>query len=143
MKDVTLPLRTGYFNLLNNMVVDGRQIPVFDMHAPAQASAPYVIIGEIFSKSNNTKDTFGSEVVIDLLAYSEYKGDFGGRQATDLIADKILNLVIPAPGKSGVSATGFGVTMAKHVGSSDENDYGATGNKYRKRVTIEHTIWES
>jgi len=142
VKDITLPLRIGYGALLNNLTVEGNAIEVFDMMAPKGANPPYVVIAGIGSFANNTKSSFGDEVVVDLLIYSRYDGDFGGREETDLIANEMLQRIIPSPGKSGVSASGFNVYMAKKTDSQDETDYTSTGRKYRKRVTIEHLVEE-
>lgn len=142
MKDVGLPIRRGYFSLLNNMTVDGKQIPVFDMIAPADVSPPYVIIDQIMYINENTKDSFGGEVTVDFLVQSRYDGDFGGREESDLIANKLYQLAIPSPGRAAVTATGFDVIMAKNLGANDEFDYQDTGRKYRKRISIEHTVWE-
>lgn len=142
MKDVGLPIRRGYFSLLNNMTVNGKQIPVFDMVAPAGVNPPYVIIDQIMYINENTKDSFGGEVTVDLLVQSRYDGDFGGREESDLIANEIYQRVIPSPGKSAVTATGFDVIMARNLGANDEFDYQDTGRKYRKRISIEHTVWE-
>ena len=79
MKDVELPIRTGYYSLLNNMTVDGKQIPVFDMVAPKSATPPYVIVDSIMYVNENTKDSFGGEVTVDFLVKSRFDGDFGGR----------------------------------------------------------------
>lgn len=142
MKDITLPLRTGYVALLNNITVAGKIIKTYDLMAPKEADSPYVVISEMLSISQNTKDSFMSEVTVDLLIYARSDGDFGGRKTTDLIADALLQLIIPIPGRSGVSASGFNVYMAKQIGSQDEMDYTSTGRKYRKRLTIEHLVQE-
>lgn len=140
MKDLVLPLRTGYYNLLNNMVVGGKIIPVFDMQAPYPAQTPYVIIEGIVPISDNTKDSFNSEVTVDLLVYTTYQGDFGGSRESDLITNEILQRVIPTPGRSGVSAAGFNVYMAKQIGSNSEMSESNTKNTYRRRLTIEHLV---
>ncbi|MCF0059937.1 hypothetical protein MUK70_11860 [Dyadobacter chenwenxiniae] len=140
MKDVVLPLRVGYLALLDNIVVEGREIQAFDLQADSGVEPPYIVIEGIFQISNNTKDSFGGEVTVDILVYNEFKGDFGGRETTDKITDEILTRVIPVPGRSGVAASGFNVYMAKLVGSNDEMNYANTGRKYRKRITIEHLV---
>ena len=142
MKDPELPIRAGYYALLNGIVVDGRAISVYDMQAPEKAVAPYIILGGILSFANNTKDGFGGEVQVNIMALSEFKGDFGGREITDKIVNRILELSIPTPGKAGITATGFNVYSAKKLRTNDEFDYPVTGRKYRKRVTIEHLVQE-
>lgn len=140
MKDVELPIRAGYYQLLNGITVDGNTIPVYDMQAPNGAKAPYIIISEMVSFANNTKSGFGDQVQVNLLALSEFKGDFGGREVTDRIVNKILELSIPQPGKAGITATGLNVYSAVKVGSNYEFDYPTSGRKYRKRITIEHLV---
>lgn len=142
MKDPELPIRAGYVQLLNGIVVDGKTISVYDMQAPKTAVSPYIILGEMVSFANNTKDGFGGEVQVNILVLSEFKGDFGGREVTDKIVNRILELSIPTPGKPGITATGFNVYNAVKVGTNDEFDYPETGRKYRKRVTIEHLVEE-
>jgi len=138
VEEVELPIRTGYFNLLNNIVVGEKMIPVYDMVAPIPAQTPYIIIDGILPISDNTKDSFMYELTVDLLIYTSYKGDFGGRKAADLITREILKKVIPTPGKSGVNAAGFNVYMAKFVASNNEFTNGDTQRTYRKRITFEH-----
>lgn len=139
---MTRPLRTGYMALLDGIVVDGKQVPAFDMMATYPDKTPYIIISGITPISDNTKDTFMSEVTVDLLVYTSYKGDFGGRKLADQIEDRVLQLVIPSPGRSGVSAEGFNVYMAKQVSTDDELFESDTRNTYRKRITIEHLVEE-
>ena len=138
MEEVELPIRTGYFSLLNGIVVGGKTIPVFDMAAPIPAQTPYIIIDGILPISENTKDSFLYELTVDLLIYTSYKGDFGSRKQGDLIAREILKRVVPQPGKSGVSAQGFNVYMAKFLASNNEFTNGDTQRTYRKRLTFEH-----
>lgn len=138
MEEVELPIRTGYFNLLNGIMVGGKAIPVFDMTAPIPVQTPYIIIDGILPITENTKDTFLYELTVDLLIYTSYKGDFGGRKAGDLIAREILKKVVPTPGKSGVLAAGFNVYMGKFLASNNEFTNGDTQRTYRKRITFEH-----
>jgi hypothetical protein len=140
VKDIVLPLRRGYYALLNGIDVDGKTVNLYDMVASYEVEAPYIIIESILPTSNNTKDGFYYVVTVDLLIYATYKGDFGGRELTDKIVNAIQQLVIPTPGKSGVSADGFHVYMAKQAGSNDEFDYSDIQRIYRKRLTIEHLV---
>lgn len=142
MKDVVLPLRIGYVGVLQNMVVGENTLGVYDMIAPSDAQEPYIIIQGISPISNNTKTDFGYDVTVDLLVYSRTDGDFGGREETDLITNKILELLIPTPGKSAVQAAGFNVISAKLVAIEPEFDIENTGRKYRNRITIEHIAWQ-
>jgi len=140
VEEVELPIRIGYYNLLNDLEVGEGLIPVFDMQAPYPESVPYIIIDGIVPVAFNTKDTFGYELTVELLIYTTFKGDFGGRKDSDLIAKEILKKVIPSPGKSGVVAAGFSVYMAKLVTSNNETSYIDTKRIYRKRMTFEHLV---
>ncbi len=140
MKDIKLPLRIGYLSLLDGITVNSKVIEVFDMEAPYPENAPYIIIDGIIPVQNNTKDGFLAEVTVELLIYTTYQGDFGGREDADLIADAVLGMLIPSPGRSGVSATGFNVYMAKLITSTDEMSYTDTRRTYRRRLVIEHLV---
>lgn len=140
MKDVVLPLRVGYFTLLNGMVVGGKTIQVFDSAPIHPASSPYIVIEGIVPISENTKDSFMAEVTVDLVVHTSFQGDYGGGKQADLIVNEILERVIPTPGKSGVSATGFNVYRAKHLRTNGEIQYQDTRTIYPKRVTIEHLV---
>lgn len=143
MKDIGEMLRRAYYGLLNNMTVDGITVPVYDYKAPYPAQVPYIIIGEVGAMASNTKQSFGNEVMIDLLIYTAYEGDFGGRIQAERICNAVLTKSIPSPAKTGLpSQTGFNITRATLGGSNDEFFQNDTKTTYRKRVTIEHTIWQ-
>lgn len=140
MEDVVLPLRIGYMSLLSGIIFEGKTVSVYDLIADAKAETPYIIIEKMVFQPDNTKDSFMWEGSVDLLIYTTYQGDFGGREEADKILGIIQKRIIPKPGKSGVSAQGFKVYMAKRGGSNDEFDYSTTKKTYRKRLSIEHLI---
>lgn len=140
MKLSSLPLRRGYYQLLNEIEVGDYTIPFFDKKAPNPSQTPYIIIQGITPFSGNTKDNFGESTQVTLFVYTSYMGDFGGTELADLITEQVLELVIPEPGKSGVSATGFNVYMAKLVDTKDEKFEHEAKTTFRKRITIEHLI---
>lgn len=142
MKDVALPLRTGYVQALSGLTVAGRPVPVYDYMAPYPEAVPYIIISEILGVGDGTKSSFGQEVTIDLLVYTSYFGDFGGRKGAEQIIEQVLGRIMPAPGQCGVSAAGFNVVTAKLLGSADELTRHDTKNTYAKRVTIEHKVFQ-
>lgn len=142
MKNVSRPLVTGYRNLLNNMVVDGKQIPFFYLRAKIGAKAPYVILTGITTFAKNTRDDFDGEATVDLSIYTEFNGDFGSMNPADDIADELLERVIPAPGTTNVQAEGFTVAGAKLVGSRDHESRTAAKVTLEKKITIEHLIYQ-
>lgn len=150
MKDVVKPLRTGYYELLtgitdpdNKLYFDDKPVGVFDSRAPFPAKTPYVILSDISTISDNTKSSFGNEVTVNLLVYTTFEGDFGGREDAEDICNQILEMVIPRPGWSGVQLEDFTVSMAKLIGMDDEDSYSDTKYTYRKRITIQHAVWEN
>lgn len=150
MKDVVKPLRTGYFELLtgitdpnNKLYFNDKLVGVYDSRAPYPAKTPYVILSDISVISENTKTSFGNEVTVNLLVYTTFEGDFGGREDAEDICNQILEMVIPRPGWSGVQLEDFNVSSAVLIGMDDEDSYSDTKYTYRKRITIQHLVWQN
>lgn len=150
MKDVVKPLRTGYFELLtgitdpnNKLYFNDKPVGVFDSRAPHPAKTPYVILSDISTISENTKTSFGNEVTVNLLVYTTFEGDFGGREDAEDICNQILEMIIPRPGWSGVQLEDFNVSSAVLIGMDDEDSYSDTKYTYRKRITIQHLVWQN
>jgi hypothetical protein len=143
MEEILLLLREGYNTTLTGMVVAGKSVKVYDMWADSDAVTPYVIIKNMSWVSENTKDSFGGRVFVNLMVHGESKGDFGGRKPTDLVAAEVLKRVIPTPGKSGVQRTGIDVIMARLDDSDDSHNWQTTGRTYSRSLMIEHIVWES
>ena len=142
MKDPGLEIRTAYWNLLDGLTVGAITVPAFDYMATFPEAVPYIILGETLNIAQNTKDTFGTECTVDILIYTAYNGDFGGRKLADQIANAVLAVAIPTPGMPGITTTSFNVTSAKLLGVSDELTRGDGKNTFLKRITIEHIIFE-
>jgi len=150
MKDVVKPLRTGYFELLtgitdptNKLYFNDKPVGVYDSRAPYPAKTPYVILSDISTITENTKSSFGNEVTVNLLVYTTFEGDFGGREDAEDICDQVLEMIIPIPGRSGVQLEDFTVSNAVLVGMDDEDSYSDTKYTYRKRITIQHLVWQN
>jgi len=150
MKDVVRPLRTGYYELLTGITnpdyklyFNDKPVEVYDTRATYPAETPYVILSDISTISDNTKSTFGNEVTVNLLVYTTFEGDFGGREDAEEISDQILEMVIPSPGRSGVQIENFNVSMAKLIGMDDEESISDTKYTYRKRIVIQHAVWQN
>ena len=150
MKDVVKPLRTGYFKLLtgitdpnNKLYFNDKPVEVFDSIAPHPKKTPYVILSDFSTISDNTKTSFGNEVTVNLLVYTTFEGDFGGREDAEDICNQILEMVIPTPSISGVQILPeFNVSSAVLQNMDDEYSYGDTKYTYRKRITIQHMVWQ-
>lgn len=150
MKDVVKPLRTGYYELLtgitdpeNKLYFNDNIVQVYDSRADYPAKTPYVILSDISTISENTKSSFGNEVTVNLLVYTTFEGDFGGREDAEDICNQIMEMIIPNPGQSGVILDDFTVSNAVLVGMDDEDSYSDTKYTYRKRITIQHLVWQN
>lgn len=97
MKDVSLPLRTKYYELLNgNVTLNGILVPVFDVTANQQAY-PFIILDVLNGLPEEDKDLFGSEIIFTIDIVTGYSvGGGGGRKDSDLIAGQVKNLIKPS-----------------------------------------------
>lgn len=97
MKDVSLPLRTKYYELLNgNVTLNGIIVPVFDVTANQQAY-PFIILDVLTGLPEEDKDLFGSEIIFTIDIVTGYSvGGGGGRKDSDLIAGQVKNLIKPS-----------------------------------------------
>jgi hypothetical protein len=142
MKNVSRPLISGYYNLLNGMVVEGKTVPFFHLKAPYPFQPPYILLTTLFSANNNTYDSFDCETTVDLMVYTEFEGDYGSMDLADAIAEEILKRVIPMPGTTNVQADGFTVAGARLRGMRDFNDVNNEKSTFSKRLTFEHLIYQ-
>jgi hypothetical protein len=140
MKIVGKPLSEGYHELLNNMLVDGRQISFYYLQAPYPTEEPYILITGIHADNTNDDDSFYGDVTVDLNVYTCFLGDFGTMDEADAIANEMMARLIPSPAISGVTAEGFNIFGAKMIGSTDLVRNLDSKVTYEKRITIEHLI---
>ncbi len=140
MKNVTKPLTTGYFNLLNNMVVDGKTVTFHYLKAPFPTVGPYILMNGLYTVNKNTRSSFCGETTVSLIIYTEFDGDYGSMDLADLIADEVLERVIPEPGKTNIVAQGFNVKGGRMIGMRDYETSSDTKSTYEKRISIEHLI---
>lgn len=142
MKNVNKPLSTGYYNLLNGIVVDGSVVSFHYLKAPFSTESPYIVITGMYSQSDNTKDSFNGSVTVDLNIYTEFEGDFGTMNSADNIAEAVLELIAPLPGKTALLAEGFTVISAKLRGMRDSVSTSEDKSTYEKKITFEHFIFQ-
>lgn len=140
MKIVGKPLSEGYFALLNNMLVDGREIGFYYLQAPYPTDEPYILITGIHAENENDDDAFYGDVKVDLNVYTCFPGDYGTMDVADAIANEMMERLIPSPSVSGVTAEGFNIYGARMVGSRDAIHSLDNKKTFEKKITIEHLI---
>ncbi len=143
MKNVSKPLAFGYFNLFNNIIVDGHTVTFHYLKAPKTAVSPYVVLTSMYSHNNNTRTGFDCETTVDVNIYTEFPGDFGSMNLADDIADRMLEILIPQPGVTPLQAEGFNVTVTRLLGMRDYESTYNNKSLYEKRMTFEHLIYQN
>jgi hypothetical protein len=141
MKNASTALRAAYFTLLQGLVIDSKDVLVYDTLAPKHATAPYVIMGPQQTLRDNTKDTFGSEEYIQLSVVTTHLADKFSRVLAEKVADEILKRAMPTPSTLGIQQpTDFNVYMAV-LEPTNETVLDADGKTvYQKIVTIRHLV---
>ena len=112
MIDVKLPLRTAYYQLLFNVITyNAATIPVGDDMAKFQdqATTLWILLGSQPGQDTSTFASFDSREQLVVQICFRAKGQ-SSRMPLDLIASQILNLVLPAPGYTGLPAQ-FGILI--------------------------------
>lgn len=103
MIDVKQPLRKAYYDLLAGMLTyGGNIIPVADdAKKLGDAATLYVILTNQSGADSSTFQTFDSDetIVLDIVYKS---GARVNKETVDNVAAQILNLVLPAPGLTGL-----------------------------------------
>lgn len=99
MKDAIRAIRKAYETALDNIVVNGKQIPFYDL-VPETGKPEYVYIESINSEESGDKSEFGQTVDIKLIAVSEYQGSYGRIENTEDIGEKVMDTI-----KSDITST--------------------------------------
>jgi len=93
MKDPATAIRTAYYNALNNVVsLNSSPIPFYDQ-VPSGAAYPYIYVSDFTCTEETTKDIFGWDATITLVAAMKYTANYGGESDIDTIAWQIENIV--------------------------------------------------
>lgn len=136
MKDTAYPTRKAY-----NTLISGLGFSVYDSKAPDNASYPFVILGSQTSNSENTKTSFDNRVTINIDINYSFDDGFGSRKPLDLIVNSILEALIPSPGQTSISITGFNIYSTKKIIDFDfDPNVNDTQTIYRRVITIEHLL---
>ena len=142
MDDIELSLRSAYFNVLNNIVVDGLKIPMYDSAPFQEVNSPYIVWEDARQREDGTKSGFATDVDVMLVIYDFYDGNFGGSARIDKISNKIMNTLMPSKGVFGISISGLDINKLS-LHSSYKNFTNRDGKRiYMKVLTIEHLIFQ-
>ncbi len=93
MKDCSTAIRTAYFTALNNNVtLNSVPVPFYDQ-VPSGALYPYIYVSDFTCTEETTKDSFGYDATMTIVAVMKYPANFGGESDIDLIAAQVENII--------------------------------------------------
>jgi hypothetical protein len=93
MKDASTIIRSAYYTALNNVVtLNSASVPFFDQ-VPSNTAYPYMYVSDFTCVEETTKDFFGWNATITIVAAMKYAANFGGQSDIDNIAGQIENIV--------------------------------------------------
>ena len=140
----TLPnkwVRKAVFDAINNIEVDGKEIPCFDMRVPTtNKSNFYTLLTSQTNqedKNNKCESLWESSILIDMVTIYNGVGNTGSRLAVDNITDAVRSSVqdLTLDSESGLQI------MFQTVGGIDNLDtVTKSQNVYRILYRIELTI---
>lgn len=140
----TLPnkwVRKAVFDAINNIEVDGKEIPCFDMRVPTtNKSNFYTLLTSQTNqedKNNKCESLWDSSILIDIVTIYNGVGNTGSRLAVDNITDAVRSSVqdLTLDSESGLQI------MFQTVGGIDNLDtVTKSQNVYRILYRIELTI---
>ena len=124
MKDINTPLLTAYYN-----VIDGLNIPVYEGEEPDDVKDKiYVVIGEVNSQENSTKNSSDTKATIQVNIHSwEYK--YNNTLTLNQTADAILQAIKPNS-NAVLDLSGSGLQMMNLDIQTDRTErFGEIGGK--------------
>ena len=139
----TLPdkwIRKSIYNLINNIIVDGKTIPCYDTTVTDQGKNFYVLISTQSStqqKIEKTEDQWLSTVLVDVFTRYKKAGNTGSRLLAENIGDKIRELTdgLVLDSSSGLSIIWQDTNFLPDIYSSTKNE-----NVFRKLIQYEFLI---
>jgi hypothetical protein len=97
MIDPGLLLQTEYFSLLNGQVTyAGSIVPVYDT-VPANATYPYIQIGDKTDIDFSNKSTQGNEVTQGISVVDRFQASTGGRNSVYSISNALMQILTARP----------------------------------------------
>jgi hypothetical protein len=93
MKDCATTMRSAYYTALNNVVtLNANPVPFYDQ-VPSDSAYPYIYVSDFTCVEETTKDVFGWNATITVVAAMKYPANYGGQSDIDKIAGQIENIV--------------------------------------------------
>jgi len=93
MKDASAAIRTAYYTALNNVVsLNSSPVPFYDQ-VPSGTTYPYMYVSDFTCTEETTKDYFGWNATMTVVAAIKYSANYGGESDIDTIANQIENIV--------------------------------------------------
>lgn len=97
MIDPGLLLQTEYYRILNGQITyAGNVVPVYDT-VPANATYPYIQIGDKTDIDFSNKSTQGNEVTQGISVVDRFQASTGGRNSTYFISNEIMQILTARP----------------------------------------------
>ena len=83
----------AYYNALNNIVsLNSAPVPFYDQ-VPSNAAYPYMYVSDFTCVEETTKDVFGWNATITIVAAMKYPANYGGQSDIDSITAQIEDIV--------------------------------------------------
>jgi hypothetical protein len=140
MRNITKALRTAYYTALNGVI----SVPVVDSWNTANGMVDdHVIIKNISqAKKDNTFQTFGEEVIVELDIVTYQKNGFTSDTRDD-IEDEILQILKPDVQTDGITIGTFGLYNVEKESSNDVEEIVPGGNIARKILRIKQDVHQN
>ncbi|TVR41895.1 MAG: hypothetical protein EA392_00930 [Cryomorphaceae bacterium] len=88
-KDATREIRQHYVDLLSEIEVNDKAIPVYNL-AKVSDPPPYILVFGGVNEQGTTKGPRHSEISINVEVHTAYRGDYGGEKFMDAIVNEII-----------------------------------------------------
>jgi hypothetical protein len=133
-------IRKAVFDAINNIVVDTKTIPCFDMRVTGANKSNYVLMqgqSSIVDKTNKCADMWESQILLEIFTSYNLSGNTGSRLLSDNILDKVRELTDDL-----TLDVASGLTIQTQTQSFPNDLDTTTGTKivFRKFIRIEFLI---
>jgi len=93
MRTPSFALQEAYFNALDGQItIDGAVVPVYDV-VPEGADYPYIVLADQIVRERNDKNTFGTDIIMQLDIVTGFEGAYGGKKQMYNITDAVINII--------------------------------------------------
>ena len=140
MKLPSKQVQIAYYTALNgNVTYNSAEVPVYDV-VPTASSYPYIVLGDqIINDRPSTKDSFITDVTMQVDVVTGFEGNYGGKsQMYDISSDvtDIIRTRVP------LSLTGFTMITSTLDLASIIVEQTDTHILYINRIRFRHLIQE-